>query len=87
MSEWSLNPALPEDRKKFIDITKDIYKNADEVRRVVWAFDKNGNRTVEVNAYIKGNDVVLVSDDHSYITTMKDGIRNKRVEGGKRIES
>lgn len=87
MSEWSLNPALPEDRKKFIDITKDIYKNADEVRRVVWAFDKNGNRTVEVNAYIKGNNVVLVSDDHSYITTMKDGIRNKRVEGGKRIES
>lgn len=87
MSEWILNPALPEDRKKFIDITKDIYKNADEVRRVVWAFDKNGNRTVEVNAYIKGNDVVLVSDDHSYITTMKDGIRNKRVEGGKRIES
>lgn len=87
MSEWSLNPALPEDRKKFIDITKDIYKNADEVRRVVWAFDKNGNRTVEVNAYIKGNDVVLVSDDHSYITTMKDGIHNKRVEGGNRIES
>lgn len=87
MEEWGLSPSSEEDRKKFIDITRDIQENADEVRRVQWLFDKEtGKRTVEVNAYIKGNDVVLVSDDGEYITTIKDGINNARVKGGRKIE-
>lgn len=87
MEEWGLSPSSEEDRKKFIDITRDIQENADEVRRVQWLFDKEtGKRTVEVNAYIKGNDVVLVSDDGEYITTIKDGINNARVKGGGKIE-
>ncbi len=87
MEEWGLSPSSEEDRKKFIDITRDIWENADEVRRVQWLFDKEtGKRTVEVNAYIKGNDVVLVSDDGEYITTIKDGINNARVKGGRKIE-
>lgn len=87
MEEWGLSPSSEEDRKKFIDITRDIQENADEVRRVQWLFDKEtGKRTVEVNAYIKGNDVVLVSDDGEYITTIKDGINNARVKGGRKNE-
>lgn len=87
MEEWGLSPSSEESRRKFIDITRDIQENADEVRRVQWLFDKEtGKRTVEVNAYIKGNDVVLVSDDGEYITTIKDGINNARVKGGRKIE-
>lgn len=87
MKEWDLDPTSAKDRQKFIDISNNIRRNADEVRRVQWLFDKDGKRTVEVNAYIKGNDVVLVDDNHFYITTMKDGIYNNRVKGGKRVES
>lgn len=71
-----------------MDITKEIYRNADEIRRVEWGLDKTTNqRTVEVLAYIKGSDVVLTDVDGKYITTMKDGANNKRVKGGRRIES
>lgn len=87
MAEWGLDPSSAEDRQKFIDISKNIRDNADEVRRVPWLFDKDGKRTVEVNAYVKGNDVVLIDDGNRYITTMKDGINNNRVKGGRRIES
>lgn len=88
MAEWNLDPASKEDRAKYVAITEDIRNNADEVRRVAWLFDKDtGKRTVEVNAYIKGNDVVLVNDDNVYITTMKDGINNTRVKGGRRVGS
>lgn len=84
MAEWGLNPASAEDRKKYVDISEDIKNNATEVRRVPWLFDMTtGKRTVEVNAYIKGDDVVLVDDNNVYITTMKGGIKNARVKGGK----
>ena len=88
MAEWGLSPASEDDRNRFIEITKDIQENKDEMRRVEWLFDKETKkRTVEVTAYIKGNDVVLVSDNSEYITTMKDGINIKRVKGGRKIES
>lgn len=87
MIEWGLDPGKEADRQKFVDITKEIYRNADEIRRVEWALDKTTNqRTVEVLAYIKGSDVVLTDVDGKYITTMKDGANNKRVKGGRRIE-
>lgn len=86
MSEWGLDPSSEVDRQKFLQITDEIRTNADEVRRVQWLFDKEtGKRTVEVSAYIKGNDVVLVDDDDQFITTMKDGTQNSRVKGGKKV--
>lgn len=42
-------------------------------------------RTVEVNCYILGADVVLTKDNGEYITTMKNGVDNKRVKNGRRI--
>lgn len=86
MKEWGLSPSSAEDRQKFLQISDEIRMNADEVRRVQWLFNANtGKRTVEVNAYISGNDVVLVDDDNNFITTMKDGAQNSRVKGGRKV--
>lgn len=87
MQEWGLNPSSAEDRAKFVEITINIQANAQEVRRVEWLHDpETGRRTVEVNCYILGNDVVLVKDDGEYLTTMFGGINNGRVKNGRRIE-
>ena len=84
MWEWKLNSSNSDDRNEFIRITKSIYNDAEEVRRIPWKEDaETGKRTVEVSAYIKGQDIVLVDDAGQYITTMKDGINNIRVKGGK----
>ena len=82
MAEWNLDPSNPEDRSEYIRITNEIHDYPDEIKRVPWKFDKTtGKRTVEVNAYIKGEDVVLVDDDGTYITTMKNGANNARIRG------
>ncbi len=87
MQEWGLNPSNPDDRTKFVEITQKIQREPQEIRRVQWQNDpKTGRRTVEVNAFILGHDVVLVADDGEYITTMKDGIENQRVQNGRRIK-
>lgn len=87
MNEWGLNVLSAEDRAKFIEITKNIRANAQEVRRVQWLHDpETGRRTVEVNGYILGEDVVLVKDDGEYITTMRGGINNGRVKNGRVIK-
>jgi hypothetical protein len=53
---------------------------------VQWLFNpETGRRTVEVNCFILGNDVVLVKDNGEYITTMKNGINNGKVRNGRRI--
>ena len=84
MWEWKLNSSNSDDGNEFIRITKSIYNDAEEVRRIPWKEDvETGKRTVEVNAYIKGQDIVLVDDAGQYVTTMKDGINNIRVKGGK----
>ena len=84
MEEWGLNPASAEDRKAFIEITQRIIDNPQEIRRVKWDIDpKTKERTVEVNAYISGGDVVFVRDNGEYITTMKGGINNERVKKGR----
>lgn len=87
MQEWGLNPSKPDDRIKFVEITQKIQRDPQEIRRVQWQNDpQTGKRTVEVNAFILGRDVVLVADDGEYITTMKDGIENQRVQNGRRIK-
>lgn len=86
MAEWGLDPSNPDDRKRFQEISRNIYENADEVRSVEWNFDSDGKRTVRVNAYILGEDVVLAEDTGVYITTMKGGTQNKRVQNGRRIQ-
>ena len=87
MQEWGLNPSKPDDRIKFVEITQKIQRDPQEIRRVQWQnAPQTGKRTVEVNAFILGRDVVLVADDGEYITTMKEGIENQRVQNGRRIK-
>lgn len=87
MAEWGLNPSDEKDRQTFANITRNIQNNPQEIRRVQWLYDpKTGRRTVEVNCYILGTDVVLTKDDGEYITTMKNGVDNKRVKNGRCIK-
>ncbi|MEG1515146.1 MAG: phage minor capsid protein [Clostridia bacterium] len=82
--EWGLDPASPADRDRFRGITRGIVRGATERRRVEWLPDpKTHRRTVAVTAYIKGEDVVLIDDQGNYVTTMKGGLHNKRVQSGK----
>lgn len=86
-AEWGLDPASAADRDRFGAITRGIVREATERRRVEWLSDpKTHKRTVEVTAYIKGEDVVLIDDDGNYVTTMKGGTHNKRVQRGKVVE-
>ena len=81
MQDWGLNPADAADRERFLQITKDIYENADEADLVEWLVDPITNkRTGLVIAYIKDDDVVLTTLDEKYITTMKGGRFNERVK-------
>ena len=87
MTEWGLDPSRQGDRERFAEITRNIRENPDEIRRVEWLHDPTtGRRTVEVNAYIKGNDVVLTDDNDVYISTMKGGANNNRVLNGRKVK-
>lgn len=73
-TDFKLNPALKEDREKVLDIIQDILSNYDEIAEGDW----RGQEGV-VNFYIKGNDVVVVSNGE-FVTIMKDGVNNARVK-------
>ena len=80
--EFGLNPSNEDDRNKFVEITKDIIDNHDEKRKGTWRGQKG-----EVTFYAKGNDVVIVNSNGEYVTTMKDGVKNKKYQGAKKDDS
>ena len=83
MREWGLNPSSAEDREKLLEQIKSIQQNPDEIRLVKWEKGKaSKQRDKEVRAYIKGDDVVLVRLNGEFITIMKGGRTNSRVQGG-----
>lgn len=87
MIEWGLDPSDQKDRERFLDMIHDIVEHRDEVRRVPWKVNpQTKKRDVDVNAYIKERDVVLLDDDGVFVTAMKDGIENRRVQSGKKVE-
>ena len=77
-----MDPSKQDDRKRMEEFILDIVNNHDDAAQGYWR-----GQTGLVDFFIKGNDVVLVSDNSEYITTMKDGINIKRVKGGRKIES
>ena len=87
MREWGLNPADKNDREAFRRITEDIVRDAEEVRTVKWGTNQATNvRDVPVYGYIKGEDAVLVEiESRRYITTMRNGRNNRRVQQGEVI--
>lgn len=77
--DFGLDVKQPESRDKFAEITKEIIDNSDEKRTGNWRGQEGA-----VTFYIKGNDVVVVNENNEYVTTLKNGITNKRVREGKK---
>ena len=83
IKDYGMDPSKPEDRAKFREITLDIVRNYEELRRVEWYQNSvTRDRTVHVNAYIKGDDAVLILDNNEFLTTMRGGKNNARVQRG-----
>lgn len=72
--EFGLDPRKPEDRDKFRSIIIDIVTNRDEVRKGKW-------HVSDAIYYIKGRDVVVVTERNRYRTILKDGYDNSWVAG------
>ena len=78
-AEFGLNMNLEDDRIKFKNIILDIYNNADYTLK---DGDWRGQQK-PVTFYIKGNDVVVVSADNDFITILKGGVNNARVNSAR----
>ena len=72
--EWGLDPSENKDRLEFRRITKDIVDNHTQSVKGKWM-----GQPEECTFYIKGKDVVIVNSEGVYVTTMKDGVNNRRV--------
>ena len=78
--DFGLDPKIEADRKKFIEITTAIVNNYQEKRSGSWR-GQEGN----VTFYSNGKDVVVVNSKKEYVTTLKDGVNNKRFQGADKI--
>lgn len=80
-ADFGLDASMEEHRQEFFRITKEILDNPDEKRIGPWR-GQNG----DVVFYIKGADVVIVNAKKEYVTTLKGGIHNKRIEGARKAK-
>lgn len=64
------------------EIINDIVDNYDRIKNGEWRGQKNN-----VDFYIKGEDVVILTDSNEFVTVMKGGINNERVKNarGKKV--
>ncbi len=79
--DYKLNPSLPDDRAKLLEIIQDITTNATEQRTGAWR-----GQNEDVIFYIKGDDVVVTSQAGEFITILKGGITNARVKNARKRE-
>ena len=76
-TDFGLDPSKEEDRETFAQITKAILNEPDQIARGSWRGQKGVCRF-----FIKGNDVVVINENLSYVTTLKDGVlNNPRIRG------
>ncbi len=78
-TDFGLNPEIEEDRKMFLEITRDIIQNAAEKKVGSWRSQLGENIF-----YIKGENVVVVNNG-TYVTTLKGGVRNERVKNARKL--
>ena len=76
--DYGFDPKSAEDREKFSEIIKDIVHNASERRIGTWRGQKE-----EVYFYIKGEDVVITTNRGVFVTILKGGVKNKRVQNAR----
>ena len=77
--DYGLDPSDPKSRKQMQTIIDSIYKNADTIAHGDWR-----GQTEPVKFYIKGDDVVVTTEDDVFITILKGGISNARVKNARR---
>lgn len=76
--DFYLDPSRSKDREKFRQIVKDVFDNAEEVRKVDWRGYK------DAFAFIKGKNVVIMNSNNDFVTILKGGIENVRVKNGRK---
>ena len=88
--DFGFDPSDPKGRVYVKSRVDQIFRNATEVRQGEWRglgeTLPNGMRMPgQAKFYIQGKDVVVVDMDGNFITIMKDGINNLRVQAAKKI--
>ena len=77
--DYGLDPAKPEDRERMRKTIDSICASPDAIAHGDWRGQPN-----PVKFYIKGNDVVVTSEDDTFITILKGGTSNARVKNARR---
>ena len=78
-SDYGMNPAVADDRKKMRTIITDIVNNAEERFYGEWR-----GQEYPVLFHVKGGDVVIESSSGEFVTILKGGTTNARVENARK---
>lgn len=76
--DFGLDPSKAEDRAKFQKIIEGIVESAEEVRIGFWR-----GQTDDVLFHIRGEDVVITSQNGEFISVLKGGVHNARVKNAR----
>lgn len=76
--DYGLDPSTLEGQQEFINRTRDIIQNRDELRLGEWRGQEG-----KCEFHIKGDDVV-VTNKGNYVTTLKGGVENARVKNARK---
>lgn len=76
--DYGLDPSEPLQRAKMYEIINNIVENCDIVKIGPWRGQEK-----EVVFYIKGEDVVICSQENEFISILKGGIKNERVKNAR----
>lgn len=77
--DYGLDPSSTEGRKQMHSIIDGIYQNADAIAHGSWR-----GQAEPVKFYIKGDDVVVTTENDVFITILKGGASNARVKNARR---
>lgn len=77
--DYGLDPSSPEGRKQMHSIIDGICRDADAIAHGNWR-----GQADSVKFYIKGDDVVVTTEDDVFITILKGGTSNARVKNARR---
>ena len=76
--DFGLDPSKADDRAKFQKIIEGIVEGAEEVRIGFWR-----GQTDDVLFHIRGEDVVITSQNGEFISVLKGGVHNARVKNAR----
>lgn len=77
--DYGLDPASPDTREQMHKIIDAIYQAPDAIAHGDWRGQAN-----PVKFFIKGDDVVITTENSVFVTILKEGISNARVKNARR---